>query len=37
LTKDQKVALFFGAVDGYADVFLNGIKIGEQKKPPGDV
>ena len=28
-------ALFFGAVDGYADIFLDGEKIGEQKEPPG--
>ena len=27
--------LFFGAVDGYADIFLDGVKIGEQKEPPG--
>ena len=34
LKTDQKLALSFGAVDGYADVFLDGVKIGEQKKPP---
>ena len=27
-------AIYFGAVDGEADVFLDGKKIGEQKKPP---
>ena len=37
LEKGNRLALFFGAVDGYADVFLNGAKIGEQKKPPGDM
>jgi hypothetical protein len=25
------LAVYFGAVDGYADVYLDGIKIGEQK------
>ena len=28
-------ALHFGAVDGFADIFLDGKKIGEQKKAPG--
>jgi hypothetical protein len=32
--KSGKVALLFGAVDGYADIFLDGKKIGEQKVPP---
>jgi len=30
-------ALHFGAVDGYADIFLDGVKIGEQKKSPGQM
>jgi hypothetical protein len=29
-----KVALYFGAVDGYCDVYLDGVKIGEQKQSP---
>ena len=37
LKADEKLALSFGAVDGYADVYLNGVKIGEQKKPPGEM
>ena len=37
LENGQKLALFFGAVDGYADIFLDGVKIGEQKKPPAQM
>ena len=28
------VRLHFGAVDGYADIFLDGVKVAEQKTPP---
>ena len=28
------LAVCFGAVDGYCDVFIDGTKVGEQKKPP---
>jgi len=29
------LAIHFGAVDGYVDVYLDGAKIGEQKKDVG--
>ena len=32
--KDQALVIFFGAVDGTADVYLDGRKIGEQKASP---
>lgn len=28
---DAPLALFFGAIDGYADIFLDGVKVAEQK------
>jgi|GEM_PF-857005 len=31
IKQDSRLLLHFGAVDGYADVFLDGSKIGEQK------
>ena len=33
--KQSGLALHFGAVDGYADIFLDGTRIGEQKRAPG--
>jgi hypothetical protein len=35
--KGGKAALLFGAVDGYADIFLDGKKIGEQKISPNQM
>ena len=32
--KATRPMLYFGAIDGYAEVFLDGKKIGEQKTPP---
>jgi len=31
---ESSLSLYFGAVDGTCDVFIDGAKIGEQKKPP---
>ena len=33
--KQSRLSLHFGAVDGYADIFLDRAKIGEQKRAPG--
>lgn len=33
-TDGDALAILFGAVDGYCDVFIDGVKVGEQKKPP---
>ena len=30
----ENLSLYFGAVDGYADIYLDGEKIAEQKEPP---
>jgi len=30
----ESLGLYFGAVDGYCDIFLDGTKVGEQKEPP---
>jgi hypothetical protein len=32
--KQNSLSLYFGAVDGTCDVFLDGVKVGEQKKSP---
>ena len=34
-TNGAPLLIFFGAVDGCCDVFIDGEKIGEQKQPPG--
>ncbi len=31
--KDAPLALWFGAIDGDADIFIDGVKVGEQKLP----
>jgi len=32
--KKENLSLFFGAIDGYCDIYVDGEKIGEQKKDP---
>jgi hypothetical protein len=34
LEPDRAINLHFGAVDGYVDIYLDGVKIGEQKNDP---
>lgn len=34
ITENASLALYFGAVDGTCDIWLDGEKIGEQKRPP---
>jgi hypothetical protein len=34
VSRESDFSLFFGAVDGICDIFLDGRKIGEQKVPP---
>jgi len=33
-SKGRELYLYFGSVDGTCDIFLDGIKVGEQKLPP---
>ena len=34
LKQSKNLVLYFGAVDGTADIYLDGVKIGEQKREP---